>query len=173
MYLELLKLLIEDADLPRRERGGKVAALRGTIESSRLRYRFTRMLLPAFDAAFDSTDRFIARLRVTEVALAVERYRLEHGRLPATLNALVPDYLEAVPEDPLSDPVTPLRLRVSDDGDAAVIYSVGTDGRDDGGREMDEAGHREQVGTDTTFDLGPAQQRLFPPHEAGDVDAGE
>jgi hypothetical protein len=70
-----------------------------------------------------------ALLRCTVVALAAERYRLRHGDWPRTLADLVPDYLLAVPLDPFDG--APLRYRRSDGG--AVVYSVGEDGRDDGG----------------------------------------
>jgi hypothetical protein len=68
--------------------------------------------------------------RASVVALAVTRYRLAHaGRVPATLAELVPVYLDAVPEDPLAG--RPLRFRTLPD--AYIVYSVGADGRDDGG----------------------------------------
>jgi hypothetical protein len=63
-------------------------------------------------------------------ALAVERYRRDKGHWPETLADLVPDYLPKVPLD-LYDGA-PLRYRQLDDG--VVVYSVGPDGQDDGGK---------------------------------------
>jgi hypothetical protein len=73
----------------------------------------------------------LARLRMTGAALALRAYRLEHpGAPPPTdLTALVPAALPAVPRDPFSD--GPLRVKAGDDG--VRVYSVGPDGRDDGG----------------------------------------
>jgi hypothetical protein len=70
-----------------------------------------------------------ALLRCALAALAAERYRLAHGDWPRTLADLVPAYLPAVPLDPFDG--EPLRYRRT--GTGAVIYSVGEDGRDDGG----------------------------------------
>jgi hypothetical protein len=73
--------------------------------------------------------------RASVVALAVARYRLAHtGRVPATLAELVPAYLDAVPEDPLAG--RPLLFRTQPD--AYIVYSVGADGRDDGGQLASE-----------------------------------
>jgi hypothetical protein len=62
-------------------------------------------------------------------ALALQAWRAEHGRYPETLDALVPDILEAAPADPFAG--APLKYRR--DGETYVLYSVGPDGRDDGG----------------------------------------
>jgi hypothetical protein len=57
-------------------------------------------------------------------ALATERYRLAHGRWPESLEVLVPQYLDRVPDDIFAD--GPLRLQSLDDG--LVIASVGKTG---------------------------------------------
>jgi hypothetical protein len=62
-------------------------------------------------------------------ALALQAWRAEHGGYPDTLEALVPDILKDVPADPFAG--SPLRYRR--DGETYVLYSVGPDGRDDGG----------------------------------------
>jgi hypothetical protein len=61
--------------------------------------------------------------------VAAERYRLARGTWPPALDALVPDLLAKVPADPFDG--EPLRYRRLDD--RIVVYSVGDDGRDDGG----------------------------------------
>lgn len=70
-----------------------------------------------------------AMLLCADTALAVEQYRLAEGRPPASLQELVPAYLDAVPRDPFID--APLRYNIRED--AAVVYSVGYDRDDDGG----------------------------------------
>ena len=49
--------------------------------------------------------------------------------MPPTLGDLVPEYLDRIPEDPLTG--KPLLYEVA--SDSYVVYSVGTDGDDDGG----------------------------------------
>jgi hypothetical protein len=75
-------------------------------------------------------DRIAARLRLLTVELALRCYRTEHGRGPDRLEQLVPDRLKRVPLDPFSG--HPLIYRVS--GTNWLLYSVGPDGVDDGGR---------------------------------------
>src|SRR5207244_4237215 len=71
-----------------------------------------------------------AQLRCTLTALAVERYRREQGHWPASLTALVPGRIAEVPLDPYDG--QPLRYRRLADG--VVIYSLGPDRTDDGGK---------------------------------------
>jgi hypothetical protein len=68
------------------------------------------------------------RLMATD--LAIREFQAANGRWPASLNELVPNYLAAVPKDPFSD--EPLRYRA--DGKSFVVYSIGQDRRDDGGK---------------------------------------
>lgn len=70
-----------------------------------------------------------ALTRCARVAVAVERYRLEHHALPERAETLVPVLLDALPVDPFSG--APLRYVAGTDG--YVAYSVGPDGVDDGG----------------------------------------
>jgi len=68
--------------------------------------------------------------------LALRAYRLEHGAYPIALSALVPGYLKAVPDDPFALSGT-LRYRLA--GAKFVLYSVGPDGNDDGGKPIFDA----------------------------------
>jgi hypothetical protein len=64
------------------------------------------------------------------IACAIERYRLAHGALPATLDEL---HMAALPHDVVNG--EPLRYRVAGD-DNYVLYSVGWNGVDDGGKAV-------------------------------------
>jgi ABC-type transport system involved in multi-copper enzyme maturation permease subunit len=69
-----------------------------------------------------------AHVRCAIVMVAVERYRLAHGRWPGSLTELAPEQLQHIPLDPYSGrPVGYRRL-----ADGVVIYSVGPDGSNDG-----------------------------------------
>nr|CAA9299501.1 hypothetical protein AVDCRST_MAG63-5072 [uncultured Armatimonadetes bacterium] len=88
--------------------------------------------------------------------LVLLAYRAERGTYPASLDALVRDgYLARVPDDPFA-PSGPLRYRrVSDT--RCVLYSVGPDGRDDGGTAIDDpaagGSKRHRVEVDSRGDI--------------------
>ena len=71
-----------------------------------------------------------ALVRTAIAGLAAERFRLDRGRWPDSLEQLVPTYLSEIPRDPFA--AGPLKLRKLPDG--LFIYSVGVDGVDHGGR---------------------------------------
>lgn len=89
----------------------------------------TRTLVPAVNTIAMIDLRGIARMDCALTALEVERYRLAEGRLPETLEALVPKFIEAVPIDPFDG--KPLRYMRLEKG--YTIYSIGEDGEDNGG----------------------------------------
>jgi hypothetical protein len=68
--------------------------------------------------------------QMTITAIALHRYQLRHGRFPPDMAALVPEYLPAVPFDPMDG--HPFRYRPKPDG-TFLLYSVGEDGVDNGG----------------------------------------
>ena len=70
--------------------------------------------------------------------LAIRSYRSDASRLPAELSQLTPDYLPTPPVDPYSN--QPLRYHATDTD--FVLYSVGWDGRDDGGAFTDAETYR-------------------------------
>jgi hypothetical protein len=87
--------------------------------------------------------------RCSQIAVAIERYRRAHGEaLPAALADLVPSYLTEIPEDPITG--KPLLYRAA--SDAYMVYSLGPDGKDDGGNLRRQA--------DPTY-KGPGT--MFPP----------
>jgi hypothetical protein len=64
------------------------------------------------------------------VGCSLERYRIQHGRYPETLAALVPQFLPVIPLDLMDG--QPLRYARTDEG-SFRFWSVGLDGKDDGG----------------------------------------
>ncbi|MFO1500693.1 MAG: ABC transporter permease subunit [Verrucomicrobiota bacterium] len=72
----------------------------------------------------------LTQLRVAQIAVAVERYRVTSGgQIPLTLDALVPRLLAKVPDDPFDQQ----HLRYNPLNPGYVIYGVGSDGVDNGG----------------------------------------
>lgn len=68
-------------------------------------------------------------LRCVETSLAIERYRLKYRALPETLEKIVPEFMAAVPIDPIDG--MPLRYVLNDIG--YTVYTIGDDGVDNGG----------------------------------------
>lgn len=79
---------------------------------------------------------FEARHLATRLALSAERFRLAHGRFPATVAEL---RAGGFPEAADRGPAGPFRFAVRGEGEAArlVVYADGADGDDDGGRAID------------------------------------
>ena len=102
----------------------------------RLDHRFhplAAIMLPAANRLLFQDFRTLTTTRLAATELAARWYADEHeGRFPDSLNDLVPNYLPAVPADPMA-PGAPLRYR---NGPQAIVYSVGDDGIDDGGSEQ-------------------------------------
>lgn len=69
-------------------------------------------------------------IQLVATACAIERFRLARGQLPDNLQQLAPPYLANVPNDILTG--QPLIYKRTSDG--YLLYSVGLDGLDHGGR---------------------------------------
>lgn len=98
------------------------------------RLPLSRMALPLFANASKNALRFETRRELTIAALAIERHRRKHGRLPAKLSDLVPGFVSAVPVDWMDG--NPLRYRVNPDG-TFTLWSSGEDLKDDDGDGSD------------------------------------
>ncbi len=102
-------------------------------ESIRGMTRFlSGILLPSLSRAHLLHFRMIVSRRMAATGLAIRLFELDHGRRPESLDELVPSYLERVPADPFAAEGHVLGYRP--DAAPVVLYSVGNDGRDDGGR---------------------------------------
>ena len=75
-------------------------------------------------------NRVVAHERLLAVEMALRCCRAERGQAPSRLDGLVPDYLSKVPADPFSG--RPLIYHLQ--GTNWLLYSVGADGVDDGGK---------------------------------------
>ena len=99
---------------------------------------FASLAVTTADRSFAHHYRHLAARRLAAAALAARCYALDHqGTLPGVLLDLTPKYLPAVPTDPFTAD-QPIRY-LSDKG---IVYSVGPDGKDDGGVQQ-KAGPRE------------------------------
>ncbi|HEV2949877.1 MAG TPA: hypothetical protein VGX70_21040 [Gemmataceae bacterium] len=127
VMLDIMTENVEAAKLPVEQQEAEFKRIEQSISG---RPQLIRMLVPAGMRVEQAYWRSQAQLRAAIVALAVERFRREHGRWPNSLGELVPDKLPQVYIDPYDG--KPLRYRRNKDG--VVIYSVGPDKIDDGGK---------------------------------------
>jgi hypothetical protein len=68
--------------------------------------------------------------RLLQADLAIRAFASDHGRLPVWLEELTPEYLPDLPIDPYSGKLLVYRLTINE----FVLYSVGLNGIDDGGK---------------------------------------
>jgi hypothetical protein len=88
------------------------------------------MLLPNFSKAIQTTARNQTMVNQALIACALERYRLAHGEYPESLGALAPQFITAIPHDFIGGQ-PPHYRRAS--GGTFTLYSIGWNGRDNGG----------------------------------------
>ncbi|HBO43141.1 MAG TPA: hypothetical protein DD670_04240 [Planctomycetaceae bacterium] len=105
---------------------GKAAFMLSPNQVGRI---FLDLLLPSHHALLQAKCRGQGELAATRLIVACRRYEIDHGELPPTLDALVPEYLDAVPIDPFDG--KPFRYV----REKAIVYSVDKDLVDSGGSE--------------------------------------
>jgi hypothetical protein len=109
----------------------------------------TRTLVPAMQRAALSAAMADARQQLARTALACARHRAAHGELPQSADELVPEFLPLVPRDPFDGKP----LKWTSTGEALVLYSVGPDRKDDGGKPIDPNCESDEILGDIVFTL--------------------
>jgi hypothetical protein len=104
-------------------------------ESWKQKYYPLTLMLPAVSAVRQAVETQLGVRDGLMVGIALELYRREAGEWPKSLEALTPRFLPQAPVDRLTG--KPLGYRLVDG--APVVYSVGADLDDDGGRASGEA----------------------------------
>ncbi len=131
IYLDLMDGYLKAARLPLHERREAVEAVEAKLQSTSQAHILLHTIMPALSRVTTIEMRAIARLRTAQVALALRRYHMSADKLPDKLADLVPAYLESVPKDPFDG--NDLRYKKLVVG--FVVYSIGEDLSDDGGKE--------------------------------------
>ena len=72
--------------------------------------------------------------RLLQVEMALRLYQMDHASLPTKLSGLVPSYQSNVPTDPFDGDAGTFCYELSDIG--FKLWSVGPDGKDDGGAAL-------------------------------------
>jgi hypothetical protein len=102
-----------------------------------------------------------ALLRCAIAMLAMDRFRLETGKWPASLDELCPKFLKLVPLDPYDG--APLRYRKVDEG--VVVYSIGPSGKDHLGQLFTPGYGMKVEDCDLGFQLWDPDKRRQPAKE--------
>ncbi len=134
--LELQHLIdpLKNGGLRESVRRGEEIATALKENSSVLRHPdhiIARLILPAVSMVSSHALVLDTRRQQALAALALERFFVKHGRYPAALAELTPEFLPAIPNDPCDG--KPLRYRTTPAG-RYQLWSVGFDGKDDDGR---------------------------------------
>jgi hypothetical protein len=153
--MELLAQVMDVLDDPRVARD-TVAAMEDELSHLSAMYTVVKVVMPSYARAITLSHRAWAEMASARVALAAERYRMDHGQWPAQLDDLVPQYMETVPHDPFAD--GPLSYMVAEDG--ITIYTVSENEVDDHG-DIDDAPDEEGSPPDSGFRLLNPEQRGF------------
>jgi hypothetical protein len=119
LRLESTALHLSEQPLPERFRA-LTAFAQETNQASAL-LPVSRMYLWQSCQYLKLDARFIARLRTARAGLSVESYRSEHGELPDSIPSTFLDPFDGRP------------LRYKKLAKGYVVYSIGEDGKDDGG----------------------------------------
>ncbi|CAG1004584.1 hypothetical protein PHYC_03154 [Phycisphaerales bacterium] len=133
------------------------------------KYFLTGMLTTMIPGSLSGIDRQSAQRRGMMLLAAVESYRADHARYPASLEELVPSYLGTMPIDPWTGKA--FRFAFSSDGTDYSLYSLGEDAVDDGGASDTQSGvpvNAWMVGG--SVPQGPGDVVI---HAAGSVEATE
>ena len=79
---------------------------------------------------------------LTRLAFALAAYHADHGTYPAKLADLAPKYVAEVPKDIFNAS----ELHYRPEGGGYLLYSVGVNGKDDGGKGMRRPQGRGRLG---------------------------
>jgi hypothetical protein len=137
-YTRNLQRLLELSRAAVRDRSGVrlQSEASSVVEEAMPRNLYDRVRMPTinwfevFPRAMGRSMRLETERSLALAAIALKRYELRTGTHPDSLETLVPEFLDSIPTDYMNG--QPLRYRLNPDG-AFLLYSVGEDGKDNGG----------------------------------------
>ncbi|HET6880268.1 MAG TPA: hypothetical protein VFI31_08940 [Pirellulales bacterium] len=135
VYLQAMRELIAASGAPDYlslgtavDRAQRDIAVVLSAPSARWRCPMSKLRVPSLDSMTDVVGLGAARRELARTAIAAEKFRRMHGRLPGALDELTPDFLPQAPVDPFSG--ASLHWVIS--GNEYGVYSVGVNGIDEG-----------------------------------------
>jgi hypothetical protein len=157
-HLQYMNELVEIAKQPPEEWVAALATQNAKVNDLPV---LVKMIVPAIDKMTQACLRNHATLRCAIVMIAAERYRRAKGQWPVTPNDLVTaGLLKTVPGDPFAAG-QPIKFARSADG--VIVYSVGQNGIDDGGKlDKNATGISADLGF-RLWDVSARRQSPLPP----------
>lgn len=121
------------------------------------------IITPTVDPTnFKDRESSITDNAICLTSMALQGYKMEHGSYPESLEKLCPSFLSHIPDDPFAASGS---LKYRKEGSTYVLYSIGPDGVDDGGRPIDDPSKATTKNPDA---------RYYPDKESkGDIVAGK
>jgi ABC-type transport system involved in multi-copper enzyme maturation permease subunit len=159
-YLHAMNRLVEVAKGPPERWHAQLAKLQRPLDVTRMAGNLLGGPDPwIMNRGTDAFRQRMAQLRCMTLLVAIERYRLKTTHWPPQLNDVVPAFVASIPIDPYDG--KPLRYRIIPEG--AVVYAVGPDLEDNGGRIRPQFKRQDAPGTDVGFKLWNPKLRHLPP----------
>lgn len=119
--------------------------------AEKIRYALAEIITPSYTRPEQHLLKTETYLRQARLAVALERYRREHGAFPDRLAQLAPQYLRSL----LKDPMDGEEMRYAKDAPNRFrLWSVGEDREDDGGKLQVKKEDDEEEGADDIVWLG-------------------
>jgi hypothetical protein len=104
-YLETMSRLVEAASSPFPDRlthGLDQLEWQEKVQETFPPLLVSAVIIPTLSRMLESEAISVAEIRLALILLALERFRVDHGRLPTHLSELVPHYLEELPVNPFT-----------------------------------------------------------------------
>jgi hypothetical protein len=154
--VEIAKLPMEEQEAPWRE--WEALATPGGRREEKLSRSMTDQFIAGFTTFHSAHRRIFGMLNVAQAMVAMERFRIANGRWPESLGEIP----ESMRSGALIDPYSGESVLTARGPDGWIVYCVGPDGRDDGGK-LDPRFNPTLKGFDWGFRLWDVPQRRRPP----------
>ncbi len=129
-YADIMSRCASAAELPYHEAEPLVKAIENDVELLPRARLLSKVLVPALARACEAQARHETMLDLAQLGLLIEQYKAKNGLFPGTLDDIGPELGGSLPVDPY----TGGRYHYRPSADTFLLYSVGRNLRDDGGR---------------------------------------
>jgi hypothetical protein len=122
--------MIEAARFPYHKAKAELDKIKQDIDNAPFYCILTKELLPSLPRTYLSEARYEARIGLAQLVLALKIYKAEKGKYPDALADLAPEIISELPKDPFTGKDFVYKCQ----GQGFLIYSLGENGTDEGGK---------------------------------------